>query len=117
MRIVWLFLGLLSLCAGIVGAFLPLLPTVPFLLLAAFFFARSSEKLHRWLIGHPTLGPPISAWQKSGAIGLRAKFFATASILASFLIPFGLGAPIWVSAIQALALAAVALFIWSRPSP
>jgi uncharacterized protein len=84
MRVFWIILGLLSLGLGTVGAFLPLLPTVPFLLLAAYSFSKSSERLHYWLINHRVLGPPIIAWRDGGVIGPRAKFMACGSIVASF---------------------------------
>ena len=58
----WLWIGAGSVCLGIgvAGTVLPLVPTTPMLLLAAFCFARSSERLHDWLVNHPTLGPPIA---------------------------------------------------------
>ena len=84
MKLIWALLGLLALALALIGVVLPLLPTVPFLLLAAFCFARSSQKLHRWLISHKTFGPMIIAWTTSGAIGLSAKRYATLSILAVF---------------------------------
>ena len=57
MKLIWAMLGLLAMALAIIGVVLPLLPTVPFLLLAAFCFARSSQKLHRWLISHKTFRP------------------------------------------------------------
>ena len=76
--------GFLAVGLGAVGIVLPLLPTTPFLLLAAFCFARSSERLHDWLINHPTFGPPILDWRDRGAIGRKAKILATASVGAAF---------------------------------
>lgn len=80
-RIGYLLLGLVSLLLGAIGAFVPLLPTVPFLLLAAFCFARSSPRLERWLVGHERFGPHIAAWRSQGAIspaGKRAAMLAFA---------------------------------------
>ncbi|NLE44032.1 MAG: DUF454 domain-containing protein [Chloroflexi bacterium] len=65
--------GVLSLALGIVGVFLPLVPTTPFLLLAAACFARSSEQLYRWLMHHKVLGPYIRCYREHKAITLRAK--------------------------------------------
>ena len=56
-------LGCLCVILGVVGIFLPLLPTTPFLLLAAWLFSRSSTRFHNWLINHPKLGSFITAWQ------------------------------------------------------
>lgn len=115
MRFVWLLLGLLSLALGAIGAFLPLLPTVPFLLLSAFFFARSSDRLHDWLIGHPFFGPPIIRWRERGSISRKAKLAATVSVVIAFGISLQLGVKPTVLAIQAIVLIAVMVFIWTRP--
>lgn len=115
MRIVWLSLGFLFTGLAFVGVALPLLPTVPFLLLAAFCFARSSERFHDWLVHHPTLGPPIRDWRASGAIRRRAKWLATASIAAAFGLSVAMGLAAWVLIAQAVTLSCVMLFIWSRP--
>ena len=64
----YLVAGWLSLGLGAIGAVLPLLPTVPFVILAAFCFARSSPRLEAWLVGHPVFGPHIAAWRDYGAI-------------------------------------------------
>ena len=114
-KALWLVAGLACLALGIIGAVLPLLPTVPFLLLAAFFFARSSDKLHNWLISHRLLGPPILAWRESGVIGRRGKVFATASMLATFLISLWLAVSETILLVQLVVLSGVAYFIWSRP--
>lgn len=115
MRWLWVLCGGLSLAVGIVGMFLPLVPTVPLLLLAAFCFARSSERLHHWLVTHPTLGPPIEDWNRRGAIRRRAKWLATASILAAFGLSLIFRLNPVILSVQGLTLAAVAIFIWTRP--
>jgi len=116
MRILWAGLGLLCIAFAALGVFLPLLPTVPFLLLAAFFFGRSSERLHNWLLSHRTFGPIIEDWQRSGAIRPAAKRLATLSILAVFVLALALGAPSHILWIQAVVLGCVLAFIWTRPS-
>lgn len=115
MRVVWAVCGVLSVCFGALGVFLPLLPTVPFMLLAAFCFARSSPQLHHWLITHPMFGPPIIDWQERGAISRRGKIAATVSIAAVFGISLVLGLRLNLLLIQAAVLGAVLTFIWTRP--
>lgn len=116
MRFLWAGLGLLCVALGLIGVVLPLLPTVPFMLLAAFFFARSSERLHHWLISHPTFGPPIVDWQSSGAIRPRVKRLATVSIAVVFAISLLLQLRLTILAIQAAVLGCVLFFIWTRPN-
>lgn len=83
MRTVYLILGLVAVALGIVGIFLPILPTVPFMLLAAFLFARSNPAWERRILQHPRFGPPIRDWRERGAIGRRAKAAALAALAAS----------------------------------
>ncbi|SLN19715.1 Inner membrane protein YbaN [Roseovarius albus] len=115
MRILWLTFGVICVALGAIGVILPLLPTVPFMLLAAFCFARSSERLHHWLVMHPQFGPAIQNWQEYGAVSRRAKRLATVSVLLVWGLTIVLGAPGYVIAIQAVVLSAVMLFLWTRP--
>lgn len=80
--------GLASVALGAIGAFLPLLPTVPFLILAAFCFARSSPALEAKLMNHPRYGPHLVAWREKGAVSRRAKWSATAAFAVSIAIGF-----------------------------
>ncbi|WP_306114154.1 MULTISPECIES: YbaN family protein [unclassified Roseovarius] len=116
MRLFWAILGVLSLGLGVIGIALPLLPTVPFILLAAFCFARSSERLHAWLMAHRRFGPMIDDWNERGAISLPVKRLSTLSILAVFAISVFMGLRPMILGIQAITLGCVALFIWTRPS-
>lgn len=116
MRLFFLIGGWASTGLAVVGIALPLLPTVPFLLLAAFCFARSSDRLHDWLITHPRLGPPIADWRAHGAIRPRMKRAALLTIIASVALAAGLGSPAWVLAIQIAALSATSAFILTRPN-
>nr|WP_321249904.1 YbaN family protein [uncultured Ruegeria sp.] len=116
MQFLWAGLGLLCVALAVVGIVLPLLPTVPFLLLAAFFFARSSSRLHNWLITHRTFGPMILDWQSSGAIRPAAKKAATLSVAAVFGLSVLLSLPAHVLIIQVLVLGGVMGFIWTRPN-
>jgi len=116
MRAVYICLGILCLALGAVGAFLPLIPTVPLWLLAAFCFARSSERLHHWMVTHPVIGPLILDWRERGAIGARAKRLATVSIIVVFGISLALKLSWTILTIQALVLFGVLMFILTRPS-
>lgn len=79
----WLFLtaGILLVGLAAVGVVLPLLPTTPLLLLAAWCFARSSDKCHRWLMEHRLFGPVIKNWHENKCMPKKAKAIAIASIL------------------------------------
>jgi uncharacterized protein len=116
MRALWLTLGLVSTACGIAGVVLPLVPTTPFLLLAAFAFARSSPALHAWLLTHPRLGPPIQDWSAHGAISRRAKLSAVAAMVAMLVVSWALGVRATIVVTQAIVLVLVALFVLSRPS-
>ncbi|MDA7963763.1 YbaN family protein [Ruegeria sp.] len=116
MQYLWATLGLICVALAAIGVVLPLLPTVPFLLLAAFFFARSSSRLHNWLISHRTFGPMILDWQTSGAIRPGAKKAATFSVAAVFGLSALIQVPSHVLIIQAVVLSGVMAFIWTRPN-
>lgn len=76
--------GLLALLLGVVGIFVPVLPTTPFILLAAFCFARSSARFHRWLLDHHISGPLIRDWALHRSIPLRIKRLAYGLMALSF---------------------------------
>lgn len=80
MKILLTILGLISLGLGILGAFLPVLPTTPLLLLAAFLFLRSNQRLYDWLMNHPKMGPYITNFIKHKAIPLRVKVIAVSTL-------------------------------------
>lgn len=82
-RTIFIVLGSLALLLGVVGIFLPLLPTTPFLLLAAMCFNRGSEKFHAWLLNHKVLGAPILDWQNRRVIKTKFKVLATLMLVAS----------------------------------
>lgn len=116
MRFIYAGLGLICVALALVGVVLPLLPTVPFLLLATFFFANSSERLHSWILAHSLFGPMIVDWNEHRAIRPGAKKAATLSIAAVFLLSLILAAPGYILAIQSVVLSGVLIFIWTRPN-
>lgn len=86
MRLAWRIAGLASVALGTIGIFLPLLPTVPFMLLAAFCFARGHPEWERRLIEHPRFGPHIVAWRRHGSISRHGKRMAVSAFGVSALI-------------------------------
>ncbi|KFI24878.1 membrane protein [Paenirhodobacter enshiensis] len=116
MRVLFLALGGMFVLLGFVGAFLPVLPTVPFLILAAGCFARSSERLENWLLSHRHFGPLLSDWRERGAIPRRAKLLALAGSGAGFVLFVWGRAPGWPLGLAVGAVIAGAmLYVFSRP--
>lgn len=115
-RVLFLALGGMFVLLGFVGAFLPVLPTVPFLILAAGCFARSSERLENWLLSHRHFGPLLSDWRERGAIPRRAKLFALAGSGTGFVLFVWGRAPGWPLALVVGAVIAGAMvYVVSRP--
>ena len=91
-----------SLVLGVAGIFLPVLPTTPFILLAAWCFSRSSDRLHNWLVSHVHLGPIIHAWQEEKAIPRRTRNWILALLWVSLgFSAYVLGEP-WLTALLLL---------------
>ncbi|MEM6414466.1 MAG: YbaN family protein [Pseudomonadota bacterium] len=115
-KLAYLSAGMICVALGFAGAALPLLPTTPFLLLAAFCFARSSPRLHAWLLDHKHFGPLIENWRRHGAISPKAKRSAYIVMAATPIISIALGAPPLIIFIQIFVLGASALFVATRPN-
>lgn len=115
-RHVWTALGTLSLGAGALGLVLPLLPTTPFVILAAFAFSKGSPRFARALHGHLVFGPIIAEWRARGAIAPRYKALALAMMGAALAASVALAFSTAVIALQALAMTGAAAFILSRPN-
>lgn len=106
----WIFVGL-----GVVGVALPVMPTVPFLLVAAWAFARSSPALRNRILEHRTYGPSVRAWQERGAVGRLAKIWAISAMSVGVLLSWYVGMPVWVVATQGFICTVVAGYLISRP--
>ena len=116
-RHVNLSLGWFFLLLGIIGIPLPLLPTTPFLLLSAFFFSRSSPRLHRWLRSHRVFGPIIRDWEEHQSISRPAKISATLAIVLLFGLSLLFGKLHLALNIMLILIACgVLIFIWTRPT-
>ena len=116
-RWLWWLLAYVSLGLGLIGIVVPGLPTVPFVLLAAFAAARGSQRLHGWLLAHRQFGPVIRDWEAQGAVSRRAKRLATAMMAASAVIMFFTAPKIWMAATGTAIMAVVAGWLWRRPEP
>ncbi|SDY94191.1 YbaN family protein [Citreimonas salinaria] len=115
-RVCWIALGGLSLALGAIGVLLPLLPTAPFVILAAFAFSKSSDRLAGALNRHRHFGPMIDAWRAEGAIAPRHKAAAVSMMIAALAASVFLGVGATIVAVQAAVMAAAAAFILSRPN-
>ncbi|MCS6787035.1 MAG: YbaN family protein [Thiobacillaceae bacterium] len=116
LRLILAALGTLFLGLGLAGVFLPLLPTTPFLLLAAACYARSSRRIHRWLLAHPSFGPIIRQWQATRTMPRRAKRVALVLIALSFTVSIVFFVPDWRGQLV-MALAGVILWSWVARIP
>lgn len=116
-RWAWLIAGWAALALGTVGIFLPLIPTTPFILVAAWCFSKGSERMHRWLLEHRRFGPMVRDWERHGVIRLRAKVLATGMIvpLVGYMALFT-EAPGWTVVVTILLASCGLAFIWSKPS-
>jgi uncharacterized membrane protein YbaN (DUF454 family) len=113
----WFYAGLALLCLllGILGAFLPVLPTTPFILLSAWAAARSSPRLLAWLEGHTAFGPMIRDWRRGGVVRRRAKWIASIFMGASAIYLLLSSHPRWVCWLAIACMASVAFWLWRRP--
>lgn len=103
MRAVFFVLGCLFFALGIVGIFLPVLPTTPFMILTAGCWANSSERFHNWLIHHPQFGEFIQNWQEKRAIPRRAKYFAwTMMTISCGMLFYRLPNHLWVAIVTSV---------------
>lgn len=115
-KLLWRLLGFTALGLGALGVVLPILPTTPFVILAAFAFGKSSPRLEAWLLDHKTFGPMIADWREHGAIARRYKVIAVAMMGAAFALSLWSGVAPMVLGIQFICLSGAAAFVLSRPS-
>ncbi|MDE0960948.1 MAG: YbaN family protein [Planctomycetota bacterium] len=88
LRFLWNGLGFVALSLGVIGIPLPVLPTTPFVILAAYFFSKGSPRYSRWIQQHKYFGPMVQNWMKHRSISMRSKILATVLIVVALSIPF-----------------------------
>ncbi len=115
-RAIWFAVGAVSLSLGGLGAVLPILPTTPFVILAAFAFAKASPIVASALESHRIFGPIIADWRAQGAIAPRYKTIAHLMMLAGLALSIALEVPPAILVVQMICLAGASLYILSRPS-
>ena len=114
-RAVYLGLALLFLVLGILGAFLPVLPTTPFILLSAWAAARSSPRLLGWLENHTAFGPMIRDWRRGGVVSRKAKWMSSGFMAASGAYLLWSSHPRWAAWTAIGCMSCVAIWLWRRP--
>lgn len=115
-RLVWFSLGSLALLLGVIGIVLPLLPTTPFVILAAFCFGKGSPRVERWLLENRTFGPMIADWRAHGAIALKYKIIGAVMMIILLLFSVAIGVKARILIVQAVCMGGAALYVWTRPS-
>ncbi|MFA7292017.1 MAG: YbaN family protein [Rhodocyclaceae bacterium] len=114
--LLWTF-GSIALVLGIIGIFLPVLPTTPFILLAAACYARASERFHQRLLAHPTFGPTIREWEEYRSMPLRTKKVAISLMTLSIAISIWVVRDyLWLQIILAVLAVSVGTWLWRLPS-
>lgn len=114
-RPLWALAGLLSLGLGIIGIFLPVLPTTPLVLLAAFCFGKGSPVLRRWILAHRLFGPMVEDWEATGSIPRAVKLSACGVMALTFAVCVYMGLPVWVLIAQGVLMSIGAAYVLTRP--
>jgi len=112
----WKILGFASLGMAYIGVITPGLPYSPFVVFAAYCFAKSSPKMHAWIMNHKTFGPFINNWNHKRVFPLKLKFFMLASMSASLILMYTGGVPTRGIVYTGIFMALVAIWAWRFPS-
>jgi len=115
-RLVFLLGGHLSVVLGIIGAILPVVPSTPFMILAAYCYSKSSPRLHQKILNLPHIGSHVRDWEDHGLISVKAKILSI--VLLSVMIGFSIYVlkVTWLKIMLAIIALAISTFIFSRPS-
>ena len=117
LRPFYLALACVCLALGVIGIFVPGLPTTPFVLIAAWAAARGSTRLHRWLRAHRVFGPIIQDWEREGAVTRKAKRTAIVTMLLCAIVLFLTAPKWWMAAIPTGIMTITGAWLWRRPEP
>lgn len=115
--LLWRLLAIISLILGVIGAFLPIMPTVPFVLVAAWAGGHGWPALEHYLLNHPKYGHHIRDWRERGAVSRKAKYIAIFMMSCSATGLWFSPAPLWAKWGVSLTMATVALWLSLRPEP
>lgn len=114
--LLWRALAVVGMALALVGTVLPVMPTVPFLLLAAWGASQGWPAFDRWLLRHPSFGPPIARWRANRAVPRKAKWVSTLMMAASgTAMQFFDSVPLYMRIATPLIMLAVAVWMWQRP--
>jgi len=109
----WVVMGAASLVTGVIGLFLPLLPTTPFVLFAAYCFSRGSPRYHSWLLSHPLFGQMIRDWHDGHVIRRRTKVLSTITGATMVAIPVAfLDIPLWTKLVMIIGTSGALVYVW-----
>jgi len=114
--LLWRAVAIFALLLGMIGVVLPILPTVPFILLAAWASSRGWPELERYLLSHAVYGEPIRNWRSRGVVSRRAKSFTTIMMSGSLILLLLAPLHLWVKLSVSLIMICVLIWLWSRPS-
>ena len=116
MRLVFAVIGTVALAIGVLGIVLPVLPTTPFLLLAAACYARASTRLYGWLLGQSALGPIITRWRETGSLAPGVKARAIVIVIVTFAVSILLVDGLLVRALLLVTAAILTVFLARLPT-
>ena len=115
-RYFWMLLGFMSLGMAYLGVILPGLPYSPFIVFAAYCFAKSSPRMHAWIMNHRIFGPFITNWNHKRVFPLKLKYFMLISMSASLALMYTGNVPMRGIIYTAVFMALVAIWAWRFPS-
>jgi len=116
-RVVFGVIGIAALAVGIVGIFLPLVPTTPLVILSAACFAKASPRVEAWLLRHKTFGPMVINWRKNRAIPMSGKIAACMGVAVGFTLFVTFSDPaLWLQGVVLAVLLSVTVYVLTRPN-